>query len=177
MSYLIGIYQTENSRLADIIKTALVTVGFKISGPDTVCNYDKNDIFLYSADFAAFFPDKLDICILESGYRSSNSFPTASYVIMPDISGISTIKQLCPKSVITYGLSCKNTVTVSSVIRNNMVVSIQRELVTISGARIDAQEFPVSLQDINNVDSALASVALLLQLNIPIEKIKKINLC
>lgn len=165
MDYSVGVYQNKNSNFSNIIKEIIA---------DSKTDLDCSKIVFHAVDCPALFPDSLDICILESGFENSNSFPHADYVIVPDICNISTIKQLSPKSVVTYGLSCKNTITVSSLIDKQMVISIQRELVAITGCRIDPQEFPISLKDINTVEAILASVAILLILGISTEKIQSI---
>ncbi len=175
MAYSIGVYQNKDSYFAKIIEETISHSGLNISPAQENANNTKDiSIMFHAVECPALFPDTLDICILESGFKKSNSFPQANCVIVPDICNIATINQLCPKSVITYGLSCKNTVTVSSLIGNQMVISIQRELVTISGSRIEAQEFPVNLIDINAVEAVLAAVAILLILGVSTEKIKYI---
>ncbi len=179
MPYSIGIYQNKNSSFSDNICASLSRFGFNIS----VCTKEKENLissvsdtlYIYSVESPALLPDHLDICILESGYEKSNSFPQADTVIVPDICSVSTISQLKPKSVITYGLSCKNTVTVSSLIQSKLVISIQREIVSLSKKRIIEQEFTTSLKNSNQIEALLASISLLLLLDIPSDMIKNME--
>lgn len=179
MPYSIGIYQNKNSSFSENICTSLSYFGFNTS----VCTNEKetsissecDTFYIFPVEYPALLPDHLDICILESGYEKSNSFPQADTVIVPDICNVSTITQLNPKSVITYGLSCKNTVTVSSLIQSKLVVSIQREIVSLSKKRIVEQEFTTSLKNSNKIESLLASISLLLLLDIPSDMIEKID--
>ena len=176
MPYSVGIYQNKNSSFSDIICTSLSHFGVKTKQcanekePDI--STDANSLSVYSVECAALLPDHLDICILESGYEKSNSFPQANTVIVPDICSVSTINQLNPKSVITYGLSCKNTVTVSSLIQSKLVISVQREIVSLEKKRIVEQEFSIDLKNSSQIEALLASVSLLLLLDVPIETIK-----
>lgn len=179
MPYSVGIYQNKNSSFSDIICTALSQFGVKIrqctNEKEPNLSTDGNFLSVYSVECAALLPDHLDICILESGYEKSNSFPQADTVIVPDICSVSTISQLNPKSVITYGLSCKNTVTVSSLIQNKLIISVQREIVSLEKKRIVEQEFSIDVKDSSQIEALLASVSLLLLLDVPIETIKHVE--
>jgi hypothetical protein len=46
-------------------------------------------------------------------------------------------------SVVTYGMSPRNTVTYSSIAEDSCVVAVQRELKTFSGKRVESQELRV----------------------------------
>ncbi len=179
MPYSVGIYQNKNSSFSEIICTSLSHFGVKITQctnvKDEFFSDDNNSLNVYSVECAALLPDHLDICILESGYEKSNSFPQADTVIVPDICSVSTISQLNPKSVITYGLSCKNTVTVSSLIQSKLIVSVQREIVSLGKNRIVEQEFSIDLKNSNQIEALLASISILLLLDIPVETIKHID--
>lgn len=180
MPYSIGIYQNNDSSFSDIICNALSLFGFNFKkcpnqNESTILS-ESSSLSVYTVDCAALLPDFLNICILESGYQKSNSFPQADIVIVPDICSVSTISQLKPKSVVTYGLSCKNTVTVSSLIEERLVVSIQREIVSLSGKRIIEQEFSIVLENLNKIEALLASISLLLLLDVSIDEIKHAEL-
>jgi len=176
MRYSIGIYQKKGSVFSDIICNTLELCDIKISRCSGENESSKDyPIPVFTVECPALFPDYLDICILESGYQKSNSFPNANTVIVPDICSISTIKQLAPKSVVTCGLSCKNTVTVSSLIENKLIVSIQREIVSLYGNKISEQEFSIDFKEIDQIEAILAAISVLLLIDIPICEIIKIN--
>ena len=46
-------------------------------------------------------------------------------------------------SVVTYGMSPRNTVTYSSIAEDSCVVAVQRELKTFSGRKVESQELRV----------------------------------
>ncbi|KGG79873.1 hypothetical protein Y919_09370 [Caloranaerobacter azorensis H53214] len=80
--------------------------------------------------------------------------------------------------VVTYGLNNKASLTASSISITdyiNLVVCLQRSLTTIQGVDIGTLEFPITLKSLaeNNIYSALASIAVVLSLNVDIEIIKK----
>lgn len=168
----IGIYQNTGSKFSNILTSALCSCGHRISK----CHND-GAISVYTAECASMLPDYLDVCVLESGHKKSESFPQAHTVIVPDICSVSTITQLNPKSVITYGLSCKNTVTVSSLVDTRLIISIQREIVTASGKRTGEQEFAVELSNVNQIEAVLASTALLLFMDTSVDSIRTHSLC
>ena len=95
---------------------------------------------------------------------------SAKIVISPDAKKISTDAG----EIITYGLCCKNTLTISSCIRNNMVLSLQRSVKTLSGTEIEAQDFPVTISDHDEPEVVLAAVAALLACDVPISQISKL---
>ncbi len=46
------------------------------------------------------------------------------------------------KSLVTYGLGAKESITYSSLSPDNSVIALQREVVTINGTRLERQEIP-----------------------------------
>ena len=141
----IGVFQKKDELLAQVLFEA-----FK------ECGYDA-EILLNSGD--------ADICVLtsECNVKSCNS----KIVILPNSMAISTNAS----EIITYGLCCKNTLTVSSCIGNNMVFSLQRTILTHSGARVDVQDFPATLSDPDEPELVLATVAVLLAADVPVSQI------
>ncbi len=77
--------------------------------------------------------------------------------------------------IITYGLCCKNTLTISSFIENNMVISLQRAIRTISGKQIEVQDFSVSVSDKDEPELVLAAVSILLAADIDVSDISKLS--
>ena len=53
--------------------------------------------------------------------------------------------QICAKTIVTYGLSQKDSITISSVSADELVLAIQREMRTLSGQKIEEQEIPLPL--------------------------------
>lgn len=75
------------------------------------------------------------------------------------------------KRVITYGLSVKDTLTVSSAVDNDMALAVQREIVDVSGRRIDRQEIVFTRPRHMGIQQALACVGGMLALGVPPEEL------
>ena len=95
---------------------------------------------------------------------------SSKIVISPDAKVIFTDAL----QIITYGLCCKNTLTISSCIGKNMVISLQRSVITLSGAEIEVQDFPITISDPDEPEVVLAAVATLIACDVPISKISKL---
>ena len=96
---------------------------------------------------------------------------SAKTLILPNSKCVDTTAS----QIITYGLCCKNTLTVSSCIGSNMIFSLQRMITTASGVRIDVQDFPVSLSDPDEPELVLATVATLLAADVPVSQISTLD--
>lgn len=65
--------------------------------------------------------------------------------------------------IITYGLSSKNSVTISSIDEDELLVSIQRELLNIADKVIEQQDFPVeTIPELDAVQTLAVTAARLL---------------
>ena len=95
---------------------------------------------------------------------------SSKIAISPDAKNISTDA----RQIITYGLCCKNTLTISSCIGCNMVLSLQRSVRTLSGTEIEVQDFPITVSDPDEPEVVLAAVAALIACDVPISEISKL---
>lgn len=176
----IGIYQKSSNDLAKVLCSALSACDFDIifcgNRLIDIPNNDKNiPVAVIAGKNLDFVNTPADICIIESGYDGTIRLPSASIAVVPECCDIEKVNALEPKSVVSYGLCCKNTVTVSSLIDSSLVISVQREIVTLSGTRIVEQEFSVEIRSTDRVDAVLAVVSALLIADVPIEQIKQIQ--
>lgn len=112
--------------------------------------------------------DDADVSIFTANAKNCSS--SSRIVISPDAKSISTDAS----EIITYGLCCKNTLTVSSYIDNTMVLSLQRAVLTLNGTEIEVQDFPVTITDPDEPEVVLAAVATLLACDVPVERISSI---
>ena len=70
--------------------------------------------------------------------------------------------------LITYGLSCKNSLTPASIDSDSILISLQREIVTMNGTRLERQDFSISHHPrILSVEQTLALTAILLTTGTP----------
>ncbi len=78
------------------------------------------------------------------------------------------------EGVVTYGLSGKDTLTVSSSVDRAMALALQREIVDIGGRRVDRQEILVNRPSHMGVLQTLACVGGLLILGVDPERIPEL---
>lgn len=114
-----------------------------------------------------------DLCVYEPNFSKTAHACCASLAIIPDT--MHPIQLQKSEHVITYGLCQKNTVTVSSLVQKDLVIAIQREIPTLAGEMVDAQEFHVKLSQFGDINDALAIVSTLLVSGVSPEKISELS--
>lgn len=86
----------------------------------------------------------------------------ADILIVADCISARKILPLKAKSVISYGLCQKDTVTVSSLINKRLVISLQREIPTLLNHIVSEQDFCIDIKCTDIIDSTLGIIAALL---------------
>lgn len=145
----INVLQKENELLFPVIKGALLEC-------DLNCEVALNN------------KEQADIAVLSDGTKAS--FCNTKILITPNSKEIKTTAS----EIITYGLCCKNTLTISSFIENNMVFSLQRAIRSIGGRRVEVQDFPAIISDADELEVVLAAVSVLLAADVQITKISSL---
>ena len=74
-------------------------------------------------------------------------------------------------SAVSYGVSPRDSLTISSREGNILWAALQRELVTVDGQVVERQEFPLALEPGEGELAALAAAGALLLLGVPPEKL------
>ena len=74
-------------------------------------------------------------------------------------------------SAVSYGVSPRDSLTVSSRDDGGLWVALQRELVTVDGRIVERQEFPLALEPGEKELPALATAGALLLLGVPPERL------
>ena len=74
-------------------------------------------------------------------------------------------------SAVSYGVSPRDSLTISSREGDTIWAALQRELVTVDGHVVERQEFPLKLEPGEGELSALAAAGALLLLGVPPEKL------
>jgi hypothetical protein len=69
------------------------------------------------------------------------------------------------KQTVTYGLGARNTITLSSRSEDGCMLSLQRDIVTLDGRRLERQEIP--LPPVSRPETALAAAGALLVAGCP----------
>ena len=77
-----------------------------------------------------------------------------------------TIAGIQSKWVVSYGLSGKDSITVSSLEKDTAVLALQRELMTLGGEVIERQELPVRLPAGSDSEEIMAACGSLLLLGV-----------
>ena len=67
---------------------------------------------------------------------------------------------------VSFGLSPKDTLTLSSLEEKTIHLALQREIVTLTGQRLDPQEFPLDRKDLSALCQVLACVGVQLLLGV-----------
>ena len=74
-------------------------------------------------------------------------------------------------SAVSYGVSPRDSLTISSREGDLLWAALQRELVTVDGRVVERQEFPLALEPGEEELSALAAAGALLLLGVPPEEL------
>lgn len=75
-------------------------------------------------------------------------------------------------SAVSYGVSARNSLTISSREQEKVWAALQRELVTVGGRVVERQEFPLAVRPGAEEMSALAVAGALLLLGVPPEELE-----
>ena len=97
--------------------------------------------------------------------------PPCRAVLLPGEGG-GALGELRAASAVSYGLSPRDSLTLSSRERERLWCALQRELVTLDGAVVERQEFPVLPPPGLEPLSALAAAGALLLLGVPPERLR-----
>ena len=76
-------------------------------------------------------------------------------------------------SAVSYGVSPRDSLTISSREENILWAALQRELVTVDGQVVERQEFPLTLRSGEEELSTLAAAGALLLLGVPPERLRE----
>jgi len=85
-------------------------------------------------------------------------------VLLPDSAGLLARSLLADRAV-SYGLSGRDTITVSSLEENRVCVAVQREIIRLDGGLVERQELVVPRQESISTELLLAQVGMRLLLD------------
>lgn len=132
---------------------------------------DKNElnterkINFFSTDDSCKDKIKWDVVVMSPGYRIVRDMPEIRCfaAVIPGSIPAEELGFLHAETIVTYGMSQKDTITASSV-EDEVFIAIQRELITLNGERVEEQEFPMVHLPEKNIDHVMAVAAGLLLL-------------
>ncbi len=90
----------------------------------------------------------------------------------PGSSAVSLSHFFNPERVVSYGLSARDSLTVSSVNGEQILICVQREFTTLSGSVLEPQEIKLELPASLTPSCLLSAVTALLLLDFPPELIR-----
>ncbi|SMC76748.1 hypothetical protein [Papillibacter cinnamivorans] len=91
--------------------------------------------------------------------------------LIPGVHASSVGARIRTKSAVSYGMSPRDTITLSSINDTQTVVALQRELVTLDGAVLERQELPLKRPLPGSADDLMAAVGGLLLLGVSPERL------
>ena len=106
-----------------------------------------------------------DLLVVAPGCGSVPPIPCRTLLIP----GQSDVPDLTAAQVVSYGFSPRDTLTFSSLGGGRLVLSLQRECMTLAGTRLERQELPVP--DRGGVSLTLAWAGTLLLAGVPPEEL------
>ncbi len=116
---------------------------------------------------------KTDVALISTTFSKKKLSIKSDIAIVPDSLNKDTLSSISAKSVISYGLCRKNTVTASSLIGSKLGISLQRKIPDVCGHIIDEQELFVDIDRGMHTEDALGVVSAMLALGINPEHISE----
>lgn len=118
-----------------------------------------------------------DILVLSSKAAAkpelSDTAPNkCKFFLAPGATTAKTAGRVHADCVISYGMSARDSITLSSMDGLDRVISLQRELVTLDGHISEQQEIPLRTERKISRDNLMAAVGALLLLGVPTENME-----
>ena len=166
-----GVMELSNERISQLIATGLKACGYRFQEDRDAA--DGENMFLMAkgkkiADFIDFEPELMVISpkIAAGGFAGKGRSLRCKYAIVPGEGASAVTPFLRPGCVLSYGLSTRDTITVSSMDLRSIVLSLQREMVTMDGKVLEQQEIPLSAGS-SDPRSVMAASGALMLLGVP----------
>ena len=163
MVYSVAILEPSKGRLTNMLRdrlllwedapSVLLTRGTQFS--DFRGSYDLFAVL--SADFTAKPP--------------SADLSCRALLLSGDVQG-ALVLQIASQWAVSFGLSVKDSITVSSVAPDTAVLALQRELVTLEHQVLEQQEIPLAVPQGTSAAGMMALTGCLLLLGMPPEKLR-----
>lgn len=122
-----------------------------------VTRTDKTDCLEGYYDFIAISGQTADI----ETWRCSEKV-SCGILLVPGKYASRAAKPCSPECIVAYGMSARDTITLSSIEEKSAVVALQRELPTLGGAVLDRQEIPVKSSSVTSPEELMAVVGSIL---------------
>jgi hypothetical protein len=116
-------------------------------------------------------PDLLVVSNGKGRRRGRLPCPRCGILLMPGTAAhlVSGLRSSC---IVSYGMSKSDSVTLSSIDDDSLVLSLQRELPTLSGGHLERQDIPIGRAPGTDAGDVLASGTALLMLGVSPEELR-----
>lgn len=113
----------------------------------------------------------LDILVLSSKAAKktetqSTTVLQCKFFLVPGADSAKTTGRVRADRVVSYGMSARDSITLSSINEKDCVISLQRELITINGHISEQQEIPIQPVCKASPDNLMAATGVLLLLGV-----------
>jgi hypothetical protein len=162
--FSLAVLEKENEKIAEAIVSAIRNAPVSKEASILISHSDHDEFLETSAD--------IDLLVISpNAHLSGKSALKAKCILLPG----TLLESLCcvaSEYVITYGMSPRDTLTISSINEEEVVISMQRELVTLFGEILERQDLPkIPLQQ-SSPEKILSVTGALLSIGIPFESIR-----
>ncbi len=127
--------------------------------------------FLNGARLHGHSPDLLVVSVGKGRRSGRISCPRCGILLMPGTAA-HMVSSLCSSCIVSYGMSKRDSVTLSSIGEDALVLSLQRELPTLAGRHLERQDIPIGRAPGTDAGDVLASGAALLLLGVSPEELR-----
>ena len=125
----------------------------------------------YLADVSGSY-DLFVICPMEEYARHpAESNISAKILLLPDVFPKKMIHTIAAGLVVSFGLSVKDSITLSSLAPKQAVLTLQREILCLNGVNLEQQEIPLYIPKGADANRIMAVNAALLLLGLPPERL------
>jgi len=158
--YSLAVMEEAGGKMASIIEDNIKTI---TKPPD-------GGFVIVKSEEMKNFHGKYQLVILSEKAAKGNDL-TQSNDIMCDILlapgeyASKAAESINAKYIVSYGMSVRDTITMSSIGENDFVMALQRELVTLGGNILDRQELPIHCKDRLSADKIMAIYGSLLMID------------
>ena len=120
--------------------------------------------------------DLFVVCPMEDYARHlTGSKISTKILLLPDVFPKPLIRTIESALVVSFGLSVKDSITVSSLLPRQAVLTLQREILCLNGVDLEQQEIPLHVPKGADANRVMAVNAALLLLGLPPEKLSLLH--
>ena len=156
--FSLAVLEREDEKLAEAI-TRLMKMNAK--------KHNASVLISHSDKFELLNAPDIDLLIISPNTRFSEKTALNAKCILLPGTLLDNLNGVESEYVITYGMSPRDTVTASSISDDGIVITLQRELVTLSGEVLERQDLPNMPLLMPTVEKTMAVLSVFLLIGVP----------